>query len=118
MCSKLAFDTKLHKKSRGNINECRTVLVKNLIKERFYRKRKKTINILSAFFISHKSDDKTFIKLILKQCHTAPVNMAQSQVRGELLYWNPIILYYIAKAKIQLNFKLESNFVPYVSSNF
>ena len=46
----------------GNVNECRTVLVKNLIKESFYGKRKKTINILTAFFISHKSDVKTFLK--------------------------------------------------------
>ena len=28
-------------KKRGNVNGCRTVLVKNLIKEIFYRKRKK-----------------------------------------------------------------------------
>ena len=45
-----------------NVNECRTVLVKNLIKESFYGKRKKTINVLIAFFISHKSDVKTFLK--------------------------------------------------------
>ena len=25
----------------GNVNECRTALIKNLIKENFYRKRKK-----------------------------------------------------------------------------
>ena len=57
-----------------NINECRTVLIKNLIKESFYRKKKK-INVLTAFFISHKNDVKTFLKYILKQCHTALVNM-------------------------------------------
>ena len=52
------------------------VLVKNLIKESFYGKRKKkTINVLIAFFISHKSDVKTFLKWILKQCHTALVKM-------------------------------------------
>ena len=33
-------------------------LVKNLVKESFYKKKKKTINILTAFFISHKSDIK------------------------------------------------------------
>ena len=44
-----------------NINECRTVLIKNLIKESFYRKKKK-INVLTAFFISHKNDVKTFLK--------------------------------------------------------
>ena len=38
-------------------------LVKNLIKESFYGKtKKKTINILTTFFISHKSDVKTFLK--------------------------------------------------------
>ena len=37
-------------------------LVKNSVKENFYgkRKKKKTINILTAFFISRKSDVKTF----------------------------------------------------------
>ena len=28
--------------NKGNVNECRTVLVKNLIKESFYGKRKKS----------------------------------------------------------------------------
>ena len=42
-------------------------LVKNLVKESFYGK-KKTINILTTFFISHKSDVKTFLKWILKEC--------------------------------------------------
>ena len=37
-------------------------LVKNLVKENFYRKRKKLINVLIAFFISYKSDIKTFLK--------------------------------------------------------
>ena len=36
-------------------------LIKNPVKESFYGKRKKkAINILTAFFISHKSDVKTF----------------------------------------------------------
>ena len=36
-------------------------LVKNPVKENFYEKRKKTINVLTAFFfISHKSDVKLF----------------------------------------------------------
>ena len=41
----------------------------NLIKESFYgkRKKKKTINILTAFFISYKSDVKTFLKWIIKK---------------------------------------------------
>ena len=41
------------------------VLVKNSVKESFYRKKKK-INVLTTFFISHKSDVKTFLKLIVK----------------------------------------------------
>ena len=45
-----------------NVNKCRTVLVKNLIKESFYGKRKKVIKVLTAFFIFHKSDVKTFLK--------------------------------------------------------
>ena len=36
------------------------ILVKNLVKESFYRKKKKTINILTTFFISHKNDVKSF----------------------------------------------------------
>ena len=44
-------------------------LVNNLIKEKFYEKRKKkmAINILIAFFISHKSDVKNFLKWIINQ---------------------------------------------------
>ena len=35
----------------------------NLFKEFFYEKRKKkVINILTIFFISHKNDVKTFLK--------------------------------------------------------
>ena len=43
-------------------------LVKNLVKEIFYGKRKKTINILTVFFISYKSNVKTFFNWILNQC--------------------------------------------------
>ena len=44
-------------------------LVKNPVKKSFYGKgKKKTINILTAFFISHKSDVKTFFNWILNQC--------------------------------------------------
>ena len=43
--------------------------VKDLVKKSFYRKRKKkTINVLTVFFISHKSDVKIFLKWILNQC--------------------------------------------------
>ena len=38
-------------------------------------KEKKAINVLMAFFISHKSDVKTFLKWILNQCYTALINM-------------------------------------------
>ena len=31
-------------------------------------KKKKTINILTTFFISHKSDVKIFLKWIINQC--------------------------------------------------
>ena len=38
-------------------------LVKNPVKKSFYGKRKKkTINILTVFFIFHKSDIKIFLK--------------------------------------------------------
>ena len=45
-------------------------LIKNPVKERFYekKKKKKALNILTAFFISHKSDVKTFLKWIVNQC--------------------------------------------------
>ena len=44
------------------------VLVKNLVKESFYGKRKKKIiDVLTAFFISHKSDVKTFLKWIVNE---------------------------------------------------
>ena len=56
-----------HSETRGksHVNECRRALVNNPIKESFYRKRKKTINILTTFFISHKSNIKTFLKWIV-----------------------------------------------------
>ena len=62
-----------------NVNECRIALVKNLIKESFMeKKKKKAINVLIAFFISHKSDVKTFLKWILNQCRMTLVNMTLS----------------------------------------
>ena len=47
-----------------NVNECCTILIKNLIKENFMEKeKKKPLNVLTFFFfISHKNDVKTFIK--------------------------------------------------------
>ena len=40
------------------------VIVNNQFKESFYRKRKKkkTVNVLTVFSISHKSNVKTFLK--------------------------------------------------------
>ena len=38
------------------------VMVTNPFKEIFYRKRKKIINILTTFLISHKSSVKIFLK--------------------------------------------------------
>ena len=39
-------------------------LVNNPVKESFYeeKKKKKTINVLTTFFISHKINVKTFLK--------------------------------------------------------
>ena len=42
-------------------------LVKNPFKKSFYGE-KKTINVLTVFFISYKSDVKTFFNWILNQC--------------------------------------------------
>ena len=38
------------------------VLVNKLFKESFYEKKKKTINVLTVFFLFHKSGVKTFLK--------------------------------------------------------
>ena len=64
MCTSLShMNYESHYKFKGNVNECRTAMVKNLIKESFYGKiKKKAINVLTVFFISHKSDVKTFLK--------------------------------------------------------
>ena len=44
-------------------------LIKNPVKKNFYEKRKKTINVLTIFFIFHKNDVKTFLIWILNECH-------------------------------------------------
>ena len=41
-------------------------LVKKL--KKVFMGKKKTINVLTAFFISHKSDVKTILKWIINQC--------------------------------------------------
>ena len=43
-------------------------LIKNLVKESFYGKKKIAINVLIAFYISHKNNVKIFLKWILKEC--------------------------------------------------
>jgi len=43
-------------------------LVKDPIKESFYKKRKKIINVFTVFFISYKSGVKTFLKWIVNEC--------------------------------------------------
>ena len=52
-------------------------------------KEKKAINVLIAFFISHKSDVKTFLKWILNQCYTALVNMTHKIYNLEAQYRFP-----------------------------
>ena len=50
-----------------------TSTLKNPIKENFYGKRKKKkINILTIFFISHKNDIKIFLKWIVNECPMNP----------------------------------------------
>ena len=44
------------------------VIINNPFKENFMEKEKKTINILTVFFIFHKSGIKTFLKLIINHC--------------------------------------------------
>ena len=51
----------------GNANECLRTLVNNPFKKNFYGKRKKAINVLTTFFIFHKSGVKTFLKWIVNQ---------------------------------------------------
>ena len=41
------------------------VLINNPVKESFYKKK---INVLTTFFISHKSYNKTFLKWMVNQC--------------------------------------------------
>ena len=54
-------------------------LIIHLKKVFMEKEKKKAINILIVFFISHKSDVKIFLKWILNQCRTALVNMTQSK---------------------------------------
>ena len=54
--------------NNGNANGCLRAIVSNPFKESFYVKKKKAINVLTAFFISIKSDIKTFLKWIVNHC--------------------------------------------------
>ena len=58
--------------NNGNANGCLRAIVSNPFKESFYgkkeKKKKKTINVLTAFFISIKSGLKTFLKWIVNHC--------------------------------------------------
>ena len=55
-------------------------MVNNLFKENFYEKRKNAINVLTAFFIYHKSGVKTFIKWIVNYYPRAPVSMTLEKI--------------------------------------
>ena len=56
------------------MNALRT-LVNNSFKESFYRKKKNNFNVLTIFFISHKSDVKIFLKLNINQYPKALVSI-------------------------------------------
>ena len=43
-------------------------LVNNPVKESMGKEKKKTINVLIAFFNFHKRDVKTFFKWIINEC--------------------------------------------------
>ena len=50
------------------MNALRVLVYNPIKKKKFYGKiKKKSINILTAFFISYKSDVKTFLKWIINQ---------------------------------------------------
>jgi len=58
MCIKIVS---IKKKKKMITNVLRT-LVKNPVKESFYGKMKKIINVLTVFLISYKNDVKIFLK--------------------------------------------------------
>ena len=55
-------------KRREMLTNALRALVNNPFKESFNGKRKKAINFLTTFSISHKSGVKTFLKLIVNKC--------------------------------------------------
>ena len=60
-------------RNREMLTSALRVFVKNPIKESFYGKKK--INVLTHFFIPHKSDVKTFLKWIVNSALKALVSM-------------------------------------------
>ena len=51
-------------------------------------KEKKVINVLTVFFISHKSDVKTFLNWILNQCRAVLVNMTDDILLIRIAFLN------------------------------
>ena len=70
-------------------------------------KEKKAINILIIFFISRKSDVKTFLKWILNQCHTALVNMTHNNNNEHFIFSRAAHMDY--SEKIKNTWKLKPN---------
>ena len=55
------------------------------------KKKKKVINVLTAFFISHKNNVKIFIKWILNQCCMTLVNISHLIETGvNPLFYSPL----------------------------
>ena len=67
MVKKIFLEIFSEKRKKEILMSAFRVLVKNPVKESLYGKRKK-INVLTVFFISHKCDVKTFLKLIINKC--------------------------------------------------
>ena len=64
---------KLYKKKKEMLTDALKAMVNNPFKESFYgkkrkEKKRKAINVLTTFFISHKSGVKTSLKLIVNHC--------------------------------------------------
>ena len=72
-------------KSRVMLTSALRVLVKNPIKKSFYGKRKKIINVLIAFFISHKSDIKTFFIGFLTSVLRALVSISHKSIHSHVI---------------------------------
>ena len=94
----------------GHVNECRKILINNLIKKSFYGKTKKTINILIIFFIFHKSGVKTFLKLIINHCPKGEIIKSSSGPRHlSTIPLKNFHLFKITKSVINLCLKKKFN---------